>query len=213
MRLGTHAGTLRTGGLSLEKVEHSRPRRRRTPPGADACAGQRHRCGCRPVRRRARAATWASSGSYPPQASLSRSAPARQTASRDLVPPGVDADDDVGVPVPDGSDEVDGAIELLADVDVVAGTGLHPADVDDLGPSGDSGVDGRPGRLSVAERATPVEERVGRPVDDRHHEPLLRAEDAIAQPQLPWLNHLAASPRGLTERADRSSAWHHRVAP
>src|SRR5690606_29083980 len=56
--------------------------------------------------------------------------PARRGA--DLVPPRVDADDDVRVALPDVLDRGHDPADLLVDVDVVAGTRGHPADVDDV---------------------------------------------------------------------------------
>ena len=66
------------------------------------------------------AATSTSAGSAPPQASLSTSAPASQTARPTGRAPGVDADHHVGMSRPHPLDEPDRAPLLLLDVDLLA---------------------------------------------------------------------------------------------
>ena len=144
-----------------------RPPRRRRRPGAGRCAAAGRRRGCRPAPRRS-AATAASPGSEPCQASLSRSAPASQTAR----------------PTPARqvstliarrgcrrrTAATNGATRRTssASVDLLAGPGLDPADVDDRGALVDRPVD-RGHRGVVVEVGALVEERVGGAVDDRHH--------------------------------------------
>ncbi len=81
---------------------------------------RRRRRACTPARRRGRAATSASCGSQPPQASLSRSAAGLADGLADLVPPGVDADDQSGELGAHRGHERHGALDLLGRVDLVA---------------------------------------------------------------------------------------------
>ena len=111
---------------------------------------------------------------------MSRSAPAAATASPTSARQVSTLITTSRVALADGGDEVDDPAQLLADVDVLAGPGLDPADVDDVGAVGDGPVDGGEGGVE-AEGGAPVEERVGRAVDDGHDR--VRAEVAPVQPQ------------------------------
>src|SRR4051812_34472999 len=100
------------------------------------------------------AATSASRGSTPPQVSLSRSAPAaaagggveRAAPARGGAPPplgprGGGVDPRGGGGSRGGGEEIDAPPQLLGHVPLVAGAGLPPADVDDVGPVRDGPVD------------------------------------------------------------------------
>src|SRR5690606_39593376 len=86
-----------------------------------------------------------------------------------LVTPGVDADHQVGVALAYLGHERRGAFDLLPHVDLAAGTGLDPADVDDVGALGHHLVDPAQRLFTGARRAAAVE-GAGRTVDDRHHQ-------------------------------------------
>ncbi len=86
----------------------------------------------------------------------------------DLGAPGVDRQDHTGVTLANGGDEADHPVDLLLGGHVVAGAGLDPADVQDLGPGGDGLVDRGEGHV-VVQLPGPGEERVGGAVDDGHH--------------------------------------------
>ena len=99
---------------------------------------QAHRRASRPARRRTRRPRRRAAGSAPPQVSLSRSAPASQTAPADRCPPGVHADHQVrdrrrG---PTATNVTTRRISS-ATVDLGARACLDPADVDDVGALGD----------------------------------------------------------------------------
>ena len=93
--------------------------------------------------------------------------PGGQRLARHLRPPGVDRDGQRRVGGADGGDQVDGAADLLGGVHLLAGRGLHPADVDHVGPLGDHLVDPLHGLGELVGGAAVVE-RVGGAVDDRH---------------------------------------------
>ena len=141
-------------------VRRCRPPRRRTPPGAAGSAAASPPAWVHTSAAPNSAATSASPGSTPPQASLSRSAPASQQPRADLVPPGVDADHQVGVRGRTAATNADGPPDLLGRVDLVAGPGLHPADVDDVGALVDGPVAPRSSAAAVVERRALVVERV-----------------------------------------------------
>ena len=102
----------------------------------------------------------------------------------DLVPPGVDADHHVRVAPADLGDEADRATRLLLGRHLLAGTGLHSADVDDRGALRHRLLDAGERGLVTEGRALVVE-GVGRPVHDRHDHRLVRVEFAPSQPQHP----------------------------
>ena len=83
-------------------------------------------------------------------------------------PPGVDAERDVEAGV-QGLDGGDDPLELLVLAHLGPRSGLHAADVEQVGALGDELV-GPAQEVVEGEVATLVEERVGRPVEDAHHE-------------------------------------------
>jgi hypothetical protein len=85
----------------------------------------------------------------------------------DLGTPGVDADHHVRVPLAHRRDQARHPVDLRGGADLVAGAGLHPADVDDLGSVGHR-LAGRVQRGAETDGAPAVEERIGRPVDHGH---------------------------------------------
>ena len=95
----------------------------------------------------------------------------------DLGPPGVDADDQRrGAGARTAATKPGGAPDLLGGVDLVAGPGLDPADVDDR-----RRPRRRPGRTAVerrglAEGRALVVERVRGAVHDRHHQQVVVGE-------------------------------------
>ena len=99
-----------------------------------------------------------------------------------LVPPGVNADDQVGVGRPDPLDERDDPADLLRHRHLGTGFGGHAADVEQIGALGHDHVHALQGGAGVPGHARPVE-RVGGAVDDRHHQRALRRELPAAQPQ------------------------------
>jgi len=98
----------------------------------------------------------------------------------DLAAPGVHADHQGRVAIPDGKHEVDDPAAFLVDGHLRSVPGLHPTDVDDPRAVLDGAVDGAQG-VAPRERRAPVVERVRRAVDDRHHHELGVGEHACAQ--------------------------------
>jgi hypothetical protein len=118
--------------------------------------------------------------------------PGRGHGRAHLMTPRVDADDQIGMGGANCGHELDRPVELLGHVDLVAGRGLDPADVDDLGAVGHHRLDPVQ-RLLEREGGPTVVERIGGAVDDRHHGKLTRPEFAAPQPQ-----HDAAGGRSRT---------------
>jgi hypothetical protein len=82
------------------------------------------------------------------------------------------------------------AVDLLRDADVVAGSGLHAAYVDDRCALVDDAVHAVE-RGGEVVRGALVEERVRRTVHDRHDDRLVRRERTAAEPQLHRTSRLA----------------------
>jgi hypothetical protein len=85
----------------------------------------------------------------------------------DLAAPGVDADHDVWMTLAYRRDQARHPVDLRGGAHLVAGAGLYPADVDDLGPVGHR-LAGRVQRGAELPGGSAVEERIGRPVDHGH---------------------------------------------
>ena len=98
----------------------------------------------------------------------------------DVRPPGVDADHQVGELGPDRGHERRGAADLLVDVDQVTRTGLHPADVDEVG-AGRDGLANPFERGPLGEGGATVVEGVAGAVHDRHHQQRVVGERAVPQ--------------------------------
>jgi len=93
--------------------------------------------------------------------------PSTTDSGADLVPPGVDADGQIGIRIPDGGYEVSGARNLLRDVDLVTWSRFYAADVDDVGTVTNHVVHALH-RGVEGERRAAVVERVRRAIQDRH---------------------------------------------
>jgi hypothetical protein len=102
----------------------------------------------------------------------------------DLGPPRVHTDDHVREPPSYLRHEPDRPPGLLLGRDLLARSGLDPADVDDRGALGHGLLDAREGRL-VAEGGALVVEGVRGAVHDRHDHRLVRPEFSPAQPEHP----------------------------
>jgi hypothetical protein len=98
-----------------------------------------------------------------------------------LGPPGVDADDHGGVPFPYCPDQRGRAPDLLGDVHLVAGPGLHPANVDDAGARGHRPAGRRQGGAEL-HRGPLVVERIGGGVDHGHDRERARRPFLPAKP-------------------------------
>jgi hypothetical protein len=85
----------------------------------------------------------------------------------DLRAPGVDADHHVRVALAHRRDQASHPVDLGRGGDLVAGSRLDPADVDDLGPVGHRPA-GRVEGGAELDGGPAVEERVWRPVDHGH---------------------------------------------
>ena len=104
-----------------------------------------------------------------------------------------------------GGEGLDGGhdpVELLLLADLVAGPGLHPADVEEVGAGGDQGGGLAQEGVEVPVGAAVVE-RVRCAVEDAHHEgPVLDGETAVAEPQLARVDRCrqgsSATPRDRT---------------
>ena len=108
--------------------------------------------------------------------------PGRYRLPGHLGPPGVDRDHHVGELGAHRGDGGDGPADLLRRVDGIPGSGLDPADVDDVRALGDRLLD-RAQRGVRREGRAPVVERVRGPVDDRHQGVLARPEGTATQSQ------------------------------
>ena len=161
-----------------------RPSRRRRRPGAAGSAARRLPACVHTSPAPYRAATSASRGSTPPQASFSRSAPASQTASPTSCRQVSTLITTSGKRAAHLGDETDRAARLLRGGDLLARARLHPADVDDGRALGHRLLHARERGL-VAEGGALVVERVRGPVHDRHDHRLVRVEFAPAQPEHP----------------------------
>jgi hypothetical protein len=100
----------------------------------------------------------------------------------DLVPPGVHADHGVRVALAQLRHEGDDPAQLLPGGDLLAGTGLDPADVQDRRALGDRALGGGEGGV-VGEGGALVEERVRGAVDDGHDDRLVHAESPRSEYQ------------------------------
>ena len=88
---------------------------------------------------------------------------------RDAAPPGVDADDQLGVLGSDRGDERNDSPDLFVGVDEVTGPSFHSPDVHQIGAFSDSPIDGSH-RCRIRERRALVVEGIGSAVDDGHHQ-------------------------------------------
>jgi hypothetical protein len=118
-----------------------------------------------------------------------------------LGAPGVHADHHAGMRLADGRNQADDTAHLLGGADLIAGAGLHPADVHDVGARRDR-PPGRGGRLAEAVGGTVIEERVRGAVDHGHDRERSRRPLPLAQPERsrgPWHAHWQED-TGITPR-------------